>query len=196
MKIMAIVLSLASLSMGCTSLGWRHSAAEYANEFVNKQGIKAAAPVLLDGNHRLMIFLEREEPKPEKVPKEEILLDAETGEKVPTPRKRELEKANKVITVAIAENEENKGVLVKLHKLLMENEGTTIYLHGKEIGAGQRWNEYADGLDFYVVACGVYVPSAHKYFIIQTTYGDHWMDSISWTAFVKTVFKQGVDIIK
>jgi hypothetical protein len=171
----------------------KHSATQYAKEFTTESGILAAAPILLDGNHRLMLFLEKP-PVAEKKPKP--LTDAMTGEALPEPSEEELEQAKREIIVAIAENEENSDILVRLHKLLVESGGTPIYIYGKQIPRGSRWKEYADGIDFYVVAVGVFVPSANKPFIIQTTYGDHWTDSIEWRGFVVKVLKSGVKVVK
>jgi hypothetical protein len=91
------------------------------------------------------------------------------------------------IIVALAENEQEGKVLANLAERL-KNSNEVAFLYGYRIN--KTYKEYSEGIDFIIVAVGVYLPYAEKYVVVHTDYGEgmmHAIRDVSWGDFLKKV---------
>ena len=94
------------------------------------------------------------------------------------------------ILVAVLENTETKRILESLSQKLNDSPSEAVYLYGwRNQGP---WNEYVTGIDFVVVAAGVYIPQTKQYQIVLTDFGERGSDafrSASWGGFMRLLGK-------
>jgi hypothetical protein len=94
------------------------------------------------------------------------------------------------ILVAVLENTENKRILEGLAKRLNDSPNEAVYLYGWR-NEGQ-WQEYITGVNFVVVAAGVYIPQTESYSIVLTDFGERGSDafrSATWGGFIRLLGK-------
>ena len=94
------------------------------------------------------------------------------------------------ILVAILENTEKKKILEGLAGKLNDSPNEAVYLYGWRNNGP--WNEYITGIDFVVVAAGVYIPQTKMYQIVLTDFGERGSDALrsaSWGGFMRLLGK-------
>src|SRR3990172_1053150 len=147
------------------ALGCVSSLKDYTEDYETVKGIIVAPPVTENGGDRLIIYL-----KTDKL----------------------VEEKNEIIAAA-AENGEKEKVLKLISDKILAAPNETLFLYGSKVNGP--WREYIDGIDFEVVAIGVYNPHANAYDVILANYGTRAMDalrSVSWTGFIKTLGQAAV----
>jgi hypothetical protein len=168
-----------------------------AQKYTIITGTVAAPPKLMNGNRRLLVFI-AEEPNPDK--QEPILPNADgsaatdtNGIVVNPPVNKQ---ANKEVAMCIAENLDNKQVLVNIEGYLTDPKanGKPIIIYGKRLDSA--WNEYVTGINCYINAISFYVPETGTYAIVTTDYGDGIFDTMDWKSFLAMVVKTGIKYAK
>lgn len=101
-----------------------------------------------------------------------------------------LSEGKEEIVTAVAENTESKKILQDLADKLTAAPNEVTYVYGvKNKGP---WNEYVTGIDFVVVAVGVFVEPTKTYQIVLTDYGERGRDALknaSWGGFMRLIGK-------
>lgn len=125
-------------------------------------GTLVAPPLPADGGDRLFLYLKIQEKVEDK---EQIL-------------------------AAVLENTEKKRILESLAVKLNDSPSEAVYLYGWRNNGP--WNEYVTGIDFVVVAAGVYIPQSKQYQIVLTDFGERGSDALrsaSWGGFMRLLGK-------
>jgi len=151
-------MRLTSLVCILAILGCSTTLKDYTEEYETIKGTIAAPPVIEDGGDRLIIYLQ-------------------TGNIV-------AEKSE--IVVAVAENEEEKKVLKLISDKILGAPNEVMFLYGAKVEGP--WQEYIEGIDFQIIAIGVYNPNANSYDVILASYGTRTMDAlrnVGWGGFIK-----------
>lgn len=94
------------------------------------------------------------------------------------------------VLVAVLENTEKKRILETLAQKLNDSPSEAVYLYGWRNNGP--WNEYVTGIDFVVVAAGVYIPQSKAYQIVLTDFGERGSDALrsaSWGGFMRLLGK-------
>src|SRR3990167_3390838 len=142
------------------ALGCVSTLKDYTENYETIKGTVVAAPVIEDGGDRLIVYL-----KTDKL----------------------VEEKNEIIA-AVAENGEKEKVLKLIADKILHSPNEILFIYGSRVQGP--WREYIDGIDFEIVAIGVYNPYANAYDVILANYGTRAMDalrSVSWTGFIKTL---------
>lgn len=138
--------------------------ATLGKDYITIRGTLASAPMLDDTKERLYIYLRVKKPESD----EDYILEA------------------------VAYNPEDKDVLRRIEKKLIEVDAPVV-LHVTEIK--EQWQEFVEGADWLITAVGVYNPRSESREIIHATYGNSLRDAmrdVSWTGFLKEALKKGV----
>jgi len=147
-----------------TLIGCTHtSVRDLSTDYEVIKGSLSAPPVPGNGGERIFLYIKTEE----KVEDKETVL------------------------VAIAENTESKRILDDLAKLINDSPNEVVYLYGQRTKEGA-YEEFVTGIDFIVVAAGVYIPQTKAYRIVITDYGERGQDAlskVSYGGFVKMIGK-------
>lgn len=203
LKSYAIMCLLALLSTGCAAIGGpfspRPSVVKLAEKFSIITGTIAAPPKLMNGNRRLLVFL-AEEPEPEK-PNDKVAQNAD-GSAVTDTNEQVLsiprvdKQVPKVVSMCVAENADNKQVLINIEAYLSDPKAASkpIIIYGKRLDSA--WNEYVTGINCYINAISFYVPETGTYAIVTTDYGDGLLDQTDWKSFVVMVGKTAIKFAK
>jgi hypothetical protein len=122
---------------------------------------------------------------------------------------QDLKEDRSVILTAVVKNKEREDIIENLYRKIMEAPNEVLFLYGN-YRTDEPWEEYLEGVNFEVVAVGVYVNNCDEEFgcsaelkdnyeIILTEYGERAMDAfrdISWGDFLKAIGEQGLDVVK
>ena len=188
-----LIFCMIVTTTGCSTITtnlMKPDVAKLAEKYLTLTGTLAAPPVLMNSNHRLVLFFS-EQSKPE-LDNSVLMRDGngdittDTDGVVVVAPKPEKEVAKEVLT-CVAENEQNKQVLINVRTYLNDPKaaGKVIYIYGRKIDGP--WNEYTSGMNFYIEAVGLYVPASAQYVVITTGFGDGMFDQVSWISFMKQV---------
>lgn len=202
LKQCATLFLLLALSTGCASVGGplsgRPSVVKLAQKYTIITGVTAAPPKLMNGNKRLLVFL-AEEPNPDKP--EPIMQNADGSAATDTNAQvivvPKIDKqATKEVIMCIAENTDNKQVLVNIQDYLTDTkaQGKPIIIYGRRLDSA--WNEYITGIGCYINAISFYVPETGTYAIVATDYGDGILDTMDWKSFMVMVAKTAIKFAK
>jgi hypothetical protein len=93
-----------------------------------------------------------------------------------------------IILVCIAENGENKRLLERLHRQLVNTEEPILILGERIEGT---YKEYLEGVDFRVSVVAYYDPTARRYIPIITAYGDSIGDLLKRLEWKRFLYEMG-----
>ena len=185
------------LSYGCTIFSPKTPIAKMAEKYTVITGVLVAPAELKNGQKRLIVYFnEQAEPTPED--KSKIMRDANgdiatdtQGKVVPAPETPKV--ADKNVLMCVAENQENKQVLINLRAYLNDPKaaGKTIFIYGTPVEGS--WQEYISGVYCSITAIGFYVPTTGNYTYVLTEYGNGVFDNFSWTEFIKKLGSKAID---
>lgn len=193
------LMSLASVLLltGCLFLSPKTPIAKMAEKYTVITGVLVAPAELKNGQKRLIIYF-NEQPETTEKDQSTVMKDANgdaavdtEGKIVPAPTTPKV--ADKNVLMCVAENTENKQVLINLRAYLNDSkaQGKTIFIYGTPVEGS--WQEYISGVYCSITAIGFYVPTTGNYTYVLTEYGNGVFDNFSWTEFIKKLGTKAIE---